>query len=312
MAVFLSLLSSEKFYTCDLIINKKSVSKPKPKQPTTSQTNTTNATNPNTNESQDQHRLKIHHTKKTPHYNFSMPPCNPNRKVLVLDMDWTIIDSSVYPLVPSLPLPSDVKKEKIVYKSVFVFRCSNYTRYIKLRPGFFDFLIKIYPHYEVILYTQANREATQHVLTLLKDYSKLFSHVITRDEVLQVEKRLDFVIKHLESIEVIKEEDRKRWEQAIIVDDNAGNVWGPDSLLSNFIKAEPFTYFTQEKPLAVKEQWMKNNSNGGGVGDNKDEKIREIKKLRIEGRGEWGNKKDDKELERLSELLLVHCTKTQN
>lgn len=176
-------------------------------------------------------------------------------------------------------------------------------RYVKFRPGLFEFLRDVSQFYELCLYTHSTRDVTERILALLREEGKLFTTVITRTDTNKPKKKLKYVKNKL------PEDMRDR--PIMIVDDNVHDVWMlSDHEKSNFIGIQPYFYFCQmlkrrEKRRAISLSCLTEEAGLTTLGHKRSASQSAGRKVSTEivGEGEWGPCRVDQELMRTKILL---------
>jgi len=179
------------------------------------------------------------------------------------------------------------KKGFAIYSSVHVIHLDRVTYYVKFRPYLLPFLRAIHEHFELHLYTHSRRDMAEAVLMLFGDEQRLFSKIVTREEVRSTKR------KSLSSLRL----DEDQLSTVIIVDDNYRNVWGIRSGSSSSSKKEedddatmqqqriiqipPFVYFNRALPNPNKERKLSTSDRQYYLGEGECSAVRDEELMRV-------------------------------
>ena len=107
-----------------------------------------------------------------------------NRKTLVLDLDETLVHSSL-----ENELPQDPMGEQLTYDFTFPVHLGEerYDVYVYVRPGAVEFLEKMQELYEVVVFTASQKMYAEKLLNILDPQRRYIRHRLFRDSCVLVE-----------------------------------------------------------------------------------------------------------------------------
>jgi len=107
-----------------------------------------------------------------------------NKKTLVLDLDETLVHSSL-----ENELPQDSSSEHLTYDFTFPVHLGEdrYDVYVYVRPGAIEFLEKMQEHFEVVIFTASQKMYAEKLLNILDPKRRYIRHRLFRDSCVLVE-----------------------------------------------------------------------------------------------------------------------------
>ncbi|UPR04029.1 Dullard-like phosphatase [Chloropicon primus] len=107
-----------------------------------------------------------------------------NKKTLVLDLDETLVHSSL-----ENELPCDGMEEQLKYDFTFPVHLGDerYDVYVYVRPGALEFLEKMQELYEVVIFTASQKMYAEKLLNILDPQRRFIRHRLFRDSCVLVE-----------------------------------------------------------------------------------------------------------------------------